>query len=64
MQQTFISSFLDQIIPRNFSESETDYVRLFFSRGIYTILREWVNNEHPESPGEMVSLILSIRKRF
>lgn len=64
MQQAFIHAFLDQIIPQADSPSETNYIKLFFSRGIYAILRDWLFNEKPESPEELVELILSIRKRF
>ncbi len=64
MQQSSINKFLEQIIPQNLSATGTDYIRLFYTRGVYAIFREWINNEHPESPEELVALILSIRKKF
>lgn len=49
MQQAFINAFLAQIIPQTFSVSEMDYIKLFFSRGIYAILREWIFKQTPSS---------------
>jgi len=62
-KQDFIKIFLEKNIPRDSALSK-DYVRLFFSRGIYAVLREWINNENPESPEDMVNLILSVKKKF
>lgn len=64
MHQSFINTFLDQKILQNYPASETKYIRLFFSRGIYAMLREWISSRNPESQSEFVALILSIRKRF
>jgi len=64
MQQTFISTYLDQEILQNSSPSESKYLRLFFSHGIYAILRDWISSEDPESQEELIALILSIRKKF
>lgn len=64
MRQPFVNAFLDNKILQNFSASEIKYVRLFYSRGIYAILREWICSEKPEPREELIALIFSIRKRF
>ena len=64
MDQAFINTFLDEQVMKAYSPEERDYLRLFFSQGIYAILRAWINKEGPESPAELAALIRSVRKRF
>jgi len=64
MRQSFISTFFDREILQNFPPSESKYMRLFISHGIYAIIRDWISSDNPASREELIALILSIRKRF
>lgn len=63
-QRPLLAGILEGEIVRNFTSSEREFASLFFSQGIYAIVRKWLNSENPESPKEIAKLILSLRGKF
>ncbi|MDR1330159.1 MAG: TetR/AcrR family transcriptional regulator [Oscillospiraceae bacterium] len=59
-----VVSMLKDYTPSIYTAKQETYMRLFFCQGGYAIIREWLNSEDRESPGEIAALIASFGKRL
>ena len=57
-----IRMLLDGNMGNVTEENHRSYIRLFVCHGAYSIIRQWLNKEHGESPEEIAAIIISLVK--
>jgi len=61
--QPCIKRLIDETLPLDKDDSETDYIYRFYVNGGYSIIKHWLNKEQRESPSEMAGIMQRIFQR-
>ena len=55
-----IQALIRSSVPEQYTNSQEEYIRLFYCQGGYAIIRKWLNKEAHETPEEISRLIISL----